>query len=81
MDNLQWMTWTENNDKGYADRKNGINKKSFKSVIQMDLNDKFIAKHCSMSQASRDTGINLGNIGLCCRGKYKTAGGFRWIYD
>lgn len=34
----------------------------------------------SMLQASEETGVNQGNISLCCRGKRKTAGGKHWEY-
>lgn len=32
----------------------------------------------SMTEASRQTGIDDGCISLCCNGKRKTAGGFHW---
>lgn len=34
----------------------------------------------SMSEASRETGAQLGHISRCCSGKRKTAGGFTWRY-
>lgn len=34
----------------------------------------------SASEAMRQTGINGGNIGRCCQGKRKTAGGLHWQY-
>lgn len=30
--------------------------------------------------ASRQTGINRGNISSTCRGIYETAGGYKWKY-
>lgn len=34
----------------------------------------------SVSDAHRQTGINLGHIASVCRGERKTAGGFHWQY-
>lgn len=34
----------------------------------------------TVSEASEDTGADKSNIAKCCRGKYKTAGGYTWKY-
>lgn len=34
----------------------------------------------SISEASRETGVAKGSIGVCCRGITKAAGGHRWMY-
>jgi len=34
----------------------------------------------SMHEASRQTGVNQGNISNCCRGRCKTTGGLIWQY-
>lgn len=34
----------------------------------------------SIQQASRETGLNDGNIIKCCKGKAKTCGGYHWEY-
>ncbi len=36
--------------------------------------------YCSQTEASRQTGISISSIGECCRGKQKTAGGYRWEF-
>ncbi len=77
---LKLMPWHENKKKGMSDIKNGINNKQNKSVIQMTLDGLFVAKHYSISQAGRDTVINFRSISLCCLGKLKTAGGFKWEF-
>jgi group I intron endonuclease len=40
----------------------------------------FVASFESTSAAARVTGVNVGNITTCCKGKRKTAGGFIWKY-
>jgi len=52
-----------------------------KSVIQLSLQDIFIKKWKSMKQAQEELGIFTTNIGNCCMGKAKTAGGFKWKYE
>ena len=51
-----------------------------KPVLQYSLTGEFIKEWVSTSTAARETGVNVGNISLCCRGKYKQAGGFVWKY-
>ncbi len=80
LDNLQIMTWLENKLKGEADRRNGINNKLSKSVVQMNKNGEFICEYHSIANASRETGINRSHISECCRGMFKLIGGFKWKY-
>lgn len=51
-----------------------------KAVIQYTLNGEFVAKYSSTKDAERQTGVNSGNISLCCQGKRPTAGGYKWAY-
>ncbi|WP_417372266.1 NUMOD1 domain-containing DNA-binding protein [Gelidibacter japonicus] len=51
-----------------------------KKVIQMDLNDNFIAQYRSVADASNSTGTNKSSIAKCCRDEYKKASGFKWKY-
>ena len=79
MDNIQLMTWIENKNKAYEDRKKGILIGQSKSVIKIDKNGNEKEYH-SGKEAERQTGIHDGNISLVCCGKRKTAGGFRWKF-
>ena len=82
LNNIQLMTWKENYTKGSYDRRNGINNKVSKVVIQMDLEGKFIKEFHSSKQACRDTGIDSSSISKVCRKvkKHNTSGGFKWKY-
>ena len=51
-----------------------------KNVVQLSMNGEFIAEYPSIKKASEVTGVNKGNISNCCRGWYKSAGGFIWMY-
>lgn len=81
LDNINIMTWHENNHKGAEDRKNGINNKGSKSIIQMTIDCVFVKRYHSGCFASRDTGIDQGSISACCRGVRKTAGGYIWRFE
>jgi len=78
LDNLQVTTWKKNVEKGHEDRKNGINNKISKAVIQMDLDGSEIEMFHSHRVASRKTGIDRWNISKCCTDNRKTAGGYKW---
>ena len=80
LDRLQIITWGENNAKGYLDRRNGVNNKGNKAVLQYDLNGDFIKEYHSQRQTSRETGISRSNIGRCCRGERKTASKYIWTF-
>lgn len=53
-----------------------------KSIIQITKEGKTIATYISVSEASKQTGINAGDIASVARGntRMKTAGGFKWVY-
>lgn len=49
-------------------------------VFQMDKCGKIISIYDAIGIASRDTAIDASAIVKACKGTYKTAGGFRWMY-
>lgn len=51
-----------------------------KPVIQFSKNGEFIAEYTSTREAERQTGCSQSNICNCCKGKYKTCGGYIWMY-
>jgi len=72
MENIQLMTWRENQDKEI---------KSKSIPVNQYLNGEFIKRWDSGSSAMRTLGISRVNISKCCRGKNKSSGGFTWEYD
>jgi hypothetical protein len=51
-----------------------------KIVEKYDLNDVFLESFNSLREASESIGKDFKNISSCCRGKSKTAYGFKWKY-
>ena len=79
-DNIQLMTWGENDKKGIRDMKNGVNNKQNISVHQINTEGEVINTYYSMNQAERETSIQQSNISEVCSGRRNIAGGFRWEY-
>lgn len=55
--------------------------RSKKKVIQYNLNGDFIKKWQGMTDAGKQLNILVSSISDCCKGRYKTAGGYKWKYD
>ena len=51
-----------------------------KSVIQYSKEGDFLAEYSSTREAGRLTGCHPTNICACCKGKYKSTGGYIWKY-
>lgn len=51
-----------------------------KPTHRYDLNGTYIDSFNSIKAASESTNIPASNIGACCRGKVKSAGGFYWSF-
>lgn len=80
MDNIRLVTWRENNERSHSDRRNGINNKMSKAILQYDLEGNFIKEHYSMNQAARDMNTVTTSIFNACNGYSKTSCGFIWKY-
>lgn len=72
-ENLQIMTWEENNKKG--------RKENCKKVNQYNLNGTFIKSYNSIIEASIETNTYHANISACCKGKLNKTGGYIWKYE
>jgi hypothetical protein len=65
-----------NNEK----RSKKISEKNSKSISQMKDN-KVVNIYNSLTQASKITGISIGAISACLKGKSNNSGGYKWIYN
>lgn len=65
--------------KGKKQSQESILKRSI-PIVQMDLNNNFIAVHQGSRQIQRELGFHNGNITNCCKNKQKTAYNFKWQY-
>ena len=61
-------------------RKKGKEHHRSVAVLQYDKNGNYIKEWDCIRQAERELGIYGQNITKCCKGIYKTCGGFIWKY-
>lgn len=93
--NLRWCTQKENLNFELAKKnrteshraenspwfgKTGRKHPSSKAVAQYSASGEFLKSFGGLSEASRETNIDIGNISNCCRGSRKTAGGYIWRF-
>ena len=89
VNNLEWVTSSENTIHAYNNKLlsrdffGSLNIPRRKKVIQLDTNYNIINIYASLTEAGKCTGIKTSNISSCCLHKYryKTAGGFIWIFE
>ena len=84
VENLRWVTHTENMNNPITHTKS-INSKLYhtynmKAVIQTSKDGTFIQEYKCTREAERATNIDHTVINKCCKGIYKTAGGYVWKY-
>ena len=78
VNNLEWVTNSENVQHGYD---TGLNMQGLSPIIQYDATGKnIIAEYKSINDAAKCLKIGQSNISACCRGKSLTAGGFHFKY-
>ena len=58
----------------------GASNPSAKAVVQKDLDGNVIEGFAYATLAAKKYNIDLSTIIKCCRGKLKTAGGYKWEY-
>ena len=77
-------TMTEDERRAFlSKRMSGENNPSYGkglAVIQLDLSGNSICEYTTIRAAEKMTGVDHTTISRCCKGKIKTAGGFRWVY-
>lgn len=52
-----------------------------KRIVQLEKNNKIVKTYESINDAANKIGIYSSGISSCCRGKQKTAGGFKWRFS
>ena len=64
----------------YGKRFAGADNVTSKKVEQYTLDGIFVKEYNCTREAGESVGVTSGMIGMCCRGKRKTAAGFIWKY-
>mgnify|MGYP000284669107 CR=1 FL=1 len=84
LDNIQLVTWKGNLlNKGKHLKQGKLIGKSTTPVNQLDLEGNFIAYYPSVTKAMQALGKftnSNSNILMVCKGKYKTAYGYKWQF-
>jgi len=82
VDNIQLMTWHENETKGHIDVRSGKLNAIIphKALQQFTKDGELVEEYVSLMEAGRKTEIARPSISACCSGKRKSAGGFIWEY-
>ena len=78
VDNLEWVTGSENINHGTRNIRDGLNKKT--GVIGINISSGYIIGFNSFKE-SKDFSFNPRCISHCVSGRNKTHKGFRWMYD
>ena len=78
-DNCNWGTRNKRISKTLAGKL--MNRKDLsKWVVKLSKENEILHFYRSANQASRETGVLSQNIGQCCLGRVKSAGGYIWKY-
>jgi hypothetical protein len=65
---------------GLSGKYAGANSKMSKPVARYSMDGKLLATYVNAREASEMTRLSRGFIVSCCNGKYKSAGGWKWVY-
>ena len=80
MDNIQLLTWCENKNKHYDDRRVDELWARSKQINKLTMDGKYIETFSSASKAGRSVGSSQGNISSVCRGERNSCKNFKWEY-
>lgn len=78
--NLEYVSRAENCNHGTRNERIAIGASGshLKPVVQIDRSGSIVGVFSSRTEAAKVTGIDAVNIGRCCEGTRKQAGGYRW---
>ena len=75
-ENLEWCSQKYNCN--YGERNEKIGNRVRKKITQYSKKGEKIKEWRSLIDASKTLNISISDISLCCRGKLKSAGGYKW---
>lgn len=82
VNNLEWVTRSDNMRHAFSTGLKHPSGGSNKRKVAQILGDEIIAIYNSLHEAADAIGVSGGykNICTCCKGRYKTAYGYKWQY-
>lgn len=77
-----WMHKHDYDKRGFDKEKyrKGKTGKKERNVVQLTLKNEYISTYSSISKAANKTNSRQNGIVEVCRGKYNSAGGYKWMY-
>lgn len=79
VENLEWCNRSYNVNYGSCTER--MAKAKSISIIQFTKNNEFVRRWNSAKEVERELGIHHSIICMCCKGKQKTAYGYKWGYE
>ena len=80
LDRIKVMTWRDNLEKSFNDKRNGNNNKQSKSVIATCIDSGESKEYYSLRKASRDIGIDPRRISDVCNGRFDSYNGYKFKF-
>lgn len=79
LENLEWVTSSENKHHAYLKAENSISRG--KKIHQYTLDNEYIKTYDTVRLAAEDMGCSIGAISNCASGRTKTSQGYIWKFD
>jgi hypothetical protein len=76
---FMWI-YKKDYEKNINDVKPYMRETNAKPIVQLTTDNELVQFWSGATEAFNKTGINNKYISLCCTGKQKTAGGFKWMF-
>lgn len=80
VNNLEWVTPSENSQKTVQEGRYFVNNKHLRAVVQYDLGGNKIRTFESASEAARQLNLQQSKITECCRRTRQRTGDYQWRY-
>lgn len=72
---------SENTKKKMSDAQRGERNHNARKVVQLDTNGELVKIYNTLMEASKDIKVHVSSICDALKGRSKTSGGFKWIYQ
>lgn len=76
-----WIYKEDYNDMNVQNKVKYNKSKSTKPIVKLNKDGSFVDRYDSIKEGGEISNVFPQNITACCKGKQKTAGGYRWMYE